>query len=76
MWGERAAFGTAVAATAIAVAAEAGVNLDQYGIRVRIHPPHHTFPIVGRAWHIQITIWRRGVPGSDINIRIPIYWKK
>jgi RHS repeat-associated protein len=74
---ERVAVGTAAGATAIAIAAGAKTAFDsQYGLKVRIHPPHHTFPVIGRAWHIQITIWRRGIPGSDINIRIPIYWGK
>jgi uncharacterized protein len=46
------------------------------GIVVRIagHGAHHTFKLLGPSKHIQITIFRKGVKGSDINIRIPYPW--
>lgn len=46
------------------------------GIVMRIagHGAHHTFRLLGPSKHIQITIFRKGVKGSDINIRIPYPW--
>jgi RHS repeat-associated protein len=43
-------------------------------VRVKFHPPHgphHRFPIIGKRSHLQATIYRAGVRGSDINIRLP-----
>jgi len=39
--------------------------------RWAIHAPHHSFPIIGRARHVQLNIWRAGVRGSGRAIRIP-----
>jgi hypothetical protein len=43
-------------------------------IRVKpaIHPAHHTFPLVGRRRHIQLTVYLKGIKGTQINIRIPL----
>ena len=41
-------------------------------VKIGVHPAHHNFPVLGPQPHVQITIWLKGVPGSGINIRIPI----
>jgi len=61
---------TAVAGGALGVARAAGVTS-----RVAIHGAHHTFPLVGRAAHIQVNVWRIGVPGSGRALRIPLPWR-
>jgi RHS repeat-associated protein len=40
--------------------------------RWAVHGPHHTFPLVGRASHVQLNVWRPGVRGSGrAPLRIP-----
>jgi RHS repeat-associated protein len=40
--------------------------------KVAYHGPHHDFPGIGRACHIQLTCWVKGRSGSGWNIRIPV----
>lgn len=42
--------------------------------RVAIHGAHHVFPLVGRAAHVQVNVWRIGVKGSGVAFRIPLPW--
>lgn len=62
VWG--AAFGTAL-----------GAELTGWTSRIAIHGPHHEFGSLGRLSHLQTTIWRIGVKGSDITVRIPLPWR-
>ncbi len=43
--------------------------------RVAIHGAHHTFPVVGRAAHIQVNVWQIGVKGSGSALRVPLPWR-
>lgn len=61
---------TAVAGAALGVARAAGVTS-----RVAVHGAHHAFPLVGRAAHIQLNVWRIGVSGSGRALRIPLPWR-
>lgn len=45
-------------------------------IRVGIHGPHHPFLVIGKAPHIQVNIWKPGVPGSGRVVRVPIPGRK
>jgi len=36
------------------------------------HGPHHSFPVLGKRSHIQVTVWNPGVSGSDMHLRIPL----
>lgn len=40
--------------------------------KVALHGPHHTFPVIGKACHIQATCWVKGSKGSGVNLRIPV----
>jgi hypothetical protein len=39
---------------------------------IKYDPPHHTFPIIGKACHLQLNCWIKGKKNSHINIRIPV----
>jgi RHS repeat-associated protein len=60
----------------IAVFEGAVARLGASGLRTKIgiHEAHHTFRWVGKAKHIQITIWKEGVKGSGRNFRFPFNW--
>jgi hypothetical protein len=49
-----------------------GPTVGTLMFKVAIHAAHHAFPIIGRARHIQIMLWRAGVKGSHWILRIPI----
>jgi hypothetical protein len=57
-----------------------GVNEALNAVRsVRVlyhgtHSAHHPFAIIGKQPHLQWTIYRHGVKGSHLNIRIPVPW--
>jgi RHS repeat-associated protein len=45
---------------------------------VRIDPPHHKFPLIGKRCHAQLNCWRQGVKGSGFTVRVPVpcSWRK
>ena len=61
------------AATGAAGVGRAATTAGLQG-RVGLHGAHHTFRQVGlgRLPHIQLNVWRVGVKGSGISIRIPL----
>jgi uncharacterized protein RhaS with RHS repeats len=40
--------------------------------KLMIHSDHHTFPIVGKKCHLQLTCWFKGASGSNMSFRIPL----
>jgi RHS repeat-associated protein len=64
----------AMAGVADGVAEGVADALEGLDAKVALHEAHHTFWWGERMRHIQITIWRTGVKGSGINIRIPWPW--
>jgi len=49
------------------------IPIGDWNVRIGIHGPHHRFPVIGRATHIQVNVFKPGVRGSGRRpIRIPI----
>ena len=43
--------------------------------KIALHEAHHAFPIIGKAAHIQVNVWRIGVEDSGLPaLRIPWPW--
>jgi len=74
-WGK----GGTVAATIGAAAVGAGLGLVAGhlaaggALKVAVHKAHHTFPIVGKAVHLQVNWWTPGVKGSGGVFRLPLW---
>ena len=58
-------------------AAGAGRAATTAGLRAKValHGAHHSFGRLGRLKYVQMTIWKSGVKGSHINIRVPLQWR-
>jgi hypothetical protein len=42
--------------------------------RVAVHGAHHSFPVIGRAAHVQVNMWKIGAKGSGFTVvRVPIW---
>jgi RHS repeat-associated protein len=47
-----------------------------YATKIRLHPPHHTFRFIGKAWHYQMNLWIPRIEGSGFALpRLPRFWR-
>lgn len=43
--------------------------------KIAVHGAHHEFGPLGLFSHVQTTIWKIGIKGSGINLRLPLPWR-
>ena len=54
-----------------AAIAAGGLKVGRIGSKIDRHRTPHRFRFIGRRPHIQINVWRKGVPGSGRVLRFP-----
>ncbi|MCW5947550.1 MAG: RHS repeat-associated core domain-containing protein, partial [Fimbriimonadales bacterium] len=56
----------------LAFGAAGGARLAGWTSKVGVHSAHHSFGKLGKLPHVQVTVWKPGVKGSDKHLRIPL----
>jgi hypothetical protein len=56
----------------LTVDAEIVAILSHARVKIKTHPAHHMFPVIGKYRHLQITPYLKSVKYSHINLRLPL----